>query len=74
MTETMTLDELRALIAQTGSGLWSGRCGDDPDSHLTAWAWIERPDAVETYGDAVEVRHPDHTGGRWVTIVEDVLA
>ncbi|HEY3220316.1 MAG TPA: hypothetical protein VGJ80_06270 [Gemmatimonadales bacterium] len=69
--QTISLAALRAHLA-ADAAFWQGRCGNDQDSHLTAWAWVEAPDDVETCGDPVEVRHETHTAGQWLTVAESL--
>lgn len=77
MTAQITLHELRAHMARSSAG-WQGRTSDEEehgedDTHLTAWAWVERHgrgDEVGLAGATVEVRHADHHGGEWCTVVE----
>lgn len=71
-TETITLTALRAHLAED-TGFWSARTSDygiEDDTHLPAWEWIHRAPELELDA-AVQVRHPEITGGGWLTVVVD---
>ena len=68
---TMSLAEFRALYKRTGPGFWSARTtdpGNEDSDHCVAWAGIHDQDHIELAGYRVQVRHPAHTRGEWVTI------
>ena len=69
---TISLTHLRSHLRR-GSAMWQGRTTDfryEDDTHLTAWAWVERPDETELAGAQVQVRHEALTHGEWLTVTQ----